>query len=193
MPKEALIRFVLAPDGTVAPDLKERLPGRGVWLTGARGTVEQAVRKGVFARAFKANAKPDASLADLVDALLVRDALQAFAIGIKAGGVVFGFAKIEEALKRRKVAALVHASDGAPDGKRKLDAAFTRERGLFADPVGVFTAAELGLASGRTNVIHAALIEGGASARFLERAARVARYRGGIRSPASDPASNTED
>ena len=32
-PKDELIRFVLGPDGAVVPDLKEKLPGRGVWLT----------------------------------------------------------------------------------------------------------------------------------------------------------------
>ncbi|HLF58858.1 MAG TPA: DUF448 domain-containing protein, partial [Alphaproteobacteria bacterium] len=32
-PKAELVRFVLAPDGTVVPDINERLPGRGLWLT----------------------------------------------------------------------------------------------------------------------------------------------------------------
>ena len=31
-PKDELIRFVFGPDGAVVPDLKEKLPGRGVWL-----------------------------------------------------------------------------------------------------------------------------------------------------------------
>ncbi len=35
--KDELIRFVLGPDGTVVPDLKERLPGRGLWLTASQG------------------------------------------------------------------------------------------------------------------------------------------------------------
>ena len=32
-PPEEMIRFVLAPHGTVTPDLKRKLPGRGVWIT----------------------------------------------------------------------------------------------------------------------------------------------------------------
>jgi hypothetical protein len=35
------------------------------------------------------------------------------------------------------------------------------------------------LASGRTNVIHAALIQGGAARKFLAAASRVERYRKG--------------
>jgi predicted RNA-binding protein YlxR (DUF448 family) len=32
-PRAELVRFVASPDGEVVPDLKECLPGRGMWLT----------------------------------------------------------------------------------------------------------------------------------------------------------------
>ena len=180
-PKTDLIRFVLGPDGIVVPDLKERLPGRGVWLTATYDTVADAAKRKAFGRALKTDAKAPDSLAEQVDGLLTEAALGAFALANKAGEVVFGHTKVEEALRSGRTIALVHASDAAADGCRKLDGkakAATDGQGLPA--ICAFTADELGLASGRTNVIHAALIQGGAAQKFLAAASRVERYRGGI-------------
>lgn len=180
-PKTDLIRFVLDPDGTVVPDLKERLPGRGVWLTANYDTVADAVKRKAFGRALKTDVKVPDDLADRVGSLLNDAALGAFAMANKAGATVFGHSKVEEALQKGRVIALVHASDAAADGCRKLDGkarAVSQGRGLPA--ICAFTADELGLASGRTNVIHAALIQGGAAQKFLAAATRVERYRKGI-------------
>ena len=179
-PKDELLRFVLGPDGTIVPDLKEKLPGRGVWLTAAHDSVAEAVKRKVFARSLKAEAKVPEGLADTVDRLLVDAALAALGLTNKAGEVVFGAAKVEDAIGRGRVLALVHAREAADDGCRKLDGKF---RGMGAETpvpaVRVFTTDELGLASGRTNVIHAALIQGGAALRFLAAASRLERYRNG--------------
>jgi predicted RNA-binding protein YlxR (DUF448 family) len=179
-PKDDLIRFVLGPDGAVVPDLKEKLPGRGVWLTAARDTVADAAKRNVFARALKTQAKPTPDLADLVDRLLAEAALGAFALANKAGEIVFGHAKVEEALAKAPVMALVHAREAAQDGCRKLDGKARAARAGAPIPViGGLGTDELGLASGRTNVIHAALIQGGAARRFLAAAQRLERYRKG--------------
>ncbi len=179
--KDDLIRFVLGPDGAVVPDLKEKLPGRGVWLTAAHETIAEAVKRKAFGRAFKAEAKAQDALPDRVGDLLAEAALRALSLANKAGEVVFGHSKVEEALSKGRVIALIHASDAAEDGCRKLDGkarAATQGRGL--PTICAFTADELGLASGRANVIHAALIQGGAARKFLAAAARAARYRQGI-------------
>jgi predicted RNA-binding protein YlxR (DUF448 family) len=179
-PKEELIRFVLSPDGEVVPDLKERLPGRGVWITAAHDAVADAVKRNVFARGLKTEARAPRDLAEKVDRLLAEAALGALAMANKAGEAVFGMAKIEEALHRGRVKALIHASDAAPDGCRKLDAKFRAGAGPMAPPpVRLFTSDELGLASGRANVIHAAVIQGGAAQKFLAGASRLERYRKG--------------
>lgn len=179
-PRDELIRFVLAPDGTVVPDLKERLPGRGMWLTASRDTVADAVKRKVFARALKSEAKVPEELPAQVERLLAEAALSALALANKAGEAAFGFAKVEEAIARGRVLALIHAREAAEDGCRKLDgkaraaragASIPAVRGLGTD--------ELGLASGRPNVIHAALIQGGAARRFLAAAQRLERYRKG--------------
>ena len=40
-----LIRFVVAPTGEVIPDLKRKLPGRGLWVSASRRTVAEAGRR----------------------------------------------------------------------------------------------------------------------------------------------------
>lgn len=192
-PKDELIRFVLAPDGWVVPDLKERLPGRGVWVTAAHDSVTEAAKRNVFARALKAPAKVPADLAVRLDRLLADSTLGALALANKAGEAVFGMAKIEEAIAKRTVLALIHASDAAEDGCRKLDGRF---KGVYGDatpsPIRLFTSDELGLASGRSNVIHAAVIQGGAAAKFLAGASRLELYRKGSAAFARPIGSDTD-
>ena len=50
-PIDELVRFVVAPDKSVVPDLAERLPGRGLWLSASRETVNTACAKHLFAKA----------------------------------------------------------------------------------------------------------------------------------------------
>ncbi len=179
-PRCELLRFVLGPDGTIVPDLKERLPGRGVWVTAAKDSVAEAGKRNLFARALKTEVTVPQGLADIVERRLKEAALGALALANKAGEVVFGAAKVEEAVGRGNVLALIHASDAALDGCRKLDDKFRRIKGETAlPPVRAFSSDELGLASGRTNVIHAALIQGGAALRFHAAASRLERYRTG--------------
>jgi predicted RNA-binding protein YlxR (DUF448 family) len=179
-PRDELIRFVLDPDGTIVPDLKEKLPGRGVWLTAAREVVAEAAKRNVFARALKTEAKLPADLPTQVDRLLTDAALSALALANKAGEAVFGNAKVEEAIAKGRVLALLHAREAAEDGCRKLDGKARGMRdGAPALAVRALSGDELGLASGRANVIHAALIQGGAARNVLAAASRLERYRKG--------------
>lgn len=178
--KDALIRFVIDPDGTIVPDIREKLPGRGVWLTGAHDTVGDATKRNVFAQTLKTKVSLPENLASQVDGLLAEAALSALALANKAGEVVFGAAKIEETMRKGPVIALIHAKEAAEDGRRKLDGkALAMTGGAPIPAIRIFTEGELGLASGRTNVIHAALIQGGAARKFLAAAARLERYREG--------------
>jgi predicted RNA-binding protein YlxR (DUF448 family) len=181
-PIDELIRFVVSPQGEVIPDLKRKLPGRGLWISASRGTVAEAVRRHQFSRGFKRDVRAAATLPADTEALLVRSATEALAMAAKAGQVVSGFAKVEALLEQGKAEALIHASDGAADGIRKLDAiAGQRSRNIGESPllaiVTVLTSAELDLALGRSNVIHAALLAGPASKTFLSRCQTLVRYR----------------
>ncbi|WGS23707.1 MULTISPECIES: RNA-binding protein [unclassified Bradyrhizobium] len=181
-PIDELIRFVVAPTGEVIPDLKRKLPGRGLWVSASRRSVAEAVRRHQFNRGFKRDVRVAPTLPADTEALLVRSAIDALAMAAKAGEVVSGFGKVEDALNRGETAALIHASDGAADGIRKLDAILrqrSEKRGEspVIGTVNVLTSAELDLALGRANVIHAALLAGPASKTFLSRCQMLVRYR----------------
>jgi len=178
--KDGLIRFVLDPEGQVVPDLAEKLPGRGLWVTAVREMVEKAALKGHFAKAAKAPAKAGPELADLVERLLARRAADALGLARKAGALETGFEKVLTAIERGRIAALVEARDGAEDGRRTLEQRLggVKELGILGDvPVlSPLWADEMGLALGRGNVIHAALIPGRMQAKVVADLARLARY-----------------
>ena len=179
LPADELIRFVAAPDGSIVPDLRRRLPGRGVWVTATAEHVATAERKHLFARAFGGGVTVAPDLAGRVDALLAAAAAGALPLARKAGTLVGGFAKVEAALRREAVVGLIHAREAADDGVARLAAA---ARGRLGEPglpvIRCFAGGQLDLAFGRTNVIHAALLAGPASDNVLARVRRLLRYRG---------------
>ncbi|MEO0670628.1 MAG: RNA-binding protein [Pseudomonadota bacterium] len=175
-----LIRFVRAPDGTVTPDLKAKLPGRGVWIGARHALIDTAVRKRAFSRGFKMDALAAESLADEVGALLQRSAVQALAMATKAGAVVTGFDSVARAIETGGLTALVQACDAAEDGRSKLSRRFVAERAANARTaleIAALTIDELSLATGRANVVHAGLTESRATSAFVQAAQRYARYR----------------
>ncbi len=185
-PVDELIRFVISPQGEVIADIKRKLPGRGLWISASRQTVAEAVRRHQFSRGFKRAVRVAESLVADTETLLGRATIEALAIAAKAGQVISGFAKVEAALTDRKdraaIAALLHASDGSSDGIRKLQALARQNAGINPESpefpaVTALTSAELDLALGRSNVVHAALLAGPASKTFLSRSQTLVRYR----------------
>jgi hypothetical protein len=177
MPEERLIRFVPAPDGSVAPDLARKLPGRGVWIEAKREAVAAAVKKNAFARSAKAPLKPSPDLPDLVEQLLAKRCLEQLGLARREGALISGFEKTLAAIGSGKAAWLVEASDGAHDGRRKLLAAVARSPRPDLPVCGVFTGAELGLATGGENVIHVAVLAGRRAERWTEEVRKLAGFR----------------
>ncbi|WP_020180839.1 RNA-binding protein [Methylopila sp. M107] len=192
-PADELIRFVRAPDGTVVPDLKRALPGRGVWVTATADSVRLAVKRKAFARGFKgaANAAPD--LDAQVAELLLKQTLAMLGFVNKAGLAVAGFSKVESALAEGRVAGLVHASDAADDGVRKVSQAARRHGQDGVASVRLFSGEQLDLALGRSNVVHAAVLVGPVSAAFLARCDAYARYLGMDRTGPDDGPGQADD
>lgn len=182
LPSDRLIRFVVAPDGEVVPDLKRKLPGRGAHVEARRSAVEIAVRKNLFRRAFKGEGRAGADLPDRVDALLARSALGALGLARKAGQLSAGAAKVEAEVRAGRAAALLQALDGAPDGRRKMQgarhAAIQSGRGSPIAVFTLFTTEEMSLALGGANVVHAAVLAGNAGAALLSRLCALENYRG---------------
>ena len=181
-PIDELIRFVVSPSGEAIPDLKRKLPGRGMWVSASHKAVSEAARRHLFGKCFKRNVLVSPSLALDTENLLVRSAVEALAMAAKAGLVVSGFTKVETALEQRQARALIHAADGAADGIRKLDAILGQTARYTDEPhqfpvIDVLTSAQLDLALGRSNVIHAALLAGPAGKTFLSRCQTLVQYR----------------
>ena len=179
-PVSSLIRFVVAPNGEAVADIKSKLPGRGIWITGTRDALSEAIKRKAFAHGFKREVRLQPDLVERTEQLLERAVLDALAIAGKAGLVAAGFAKAVAALGGERVVALLHAAGASPEGIRKLDRAWCRPP--MDEPravIGFLRSEQLDLALNRPNVVHAALLAGRASATFLARCRRLERFRTG--------------
>ncbi|WP_375174100.1 RNA-binding protein [Pseudooceanicola sp.] len=170
-PASGLIRFVVGPEDVIVPDVLEKLPGRGMWVSADRKVLDEASRKHFARAARKAVTVPD-DLLTQVETALVGRVTSLLAMARKSGDAVAGYEKVKDWLGKDYADVLVQASDGSERGKNKLS---TPYGGKF---IGWLTADELGLAFGRETVIHAALGTGGLSKRVVEEAARLKGLRG---------------
>jgi uncharacterized protein len=187
-PVSDLIRFVVGPNGEAVPDVKCKLPGRGVWVTATHEALEEAIKRKAFARGFKRDVRLPSDLAARTDRLLEQSALDALAIAGKGGLVAAGFGKAATALEHKDAVALLHAADASPEGVRKLGAVVRHGPGRPLPVIEFLTSAQLDLALGRPNVVHAALLAGAASDTFLSRAQRLERFRSGGAGDRGNPA-----
>jgi predicted RNA-binding protein YlxR (DUF448 family) len=177
LPEGRLVRFAVAPDGEVVPDVDAKLPGRGMWVRADRNAVEQAALKGLFSRAAGEAVKADTGLAARTEARLVERMLGHLGLGRRAGELILGFDQVERALRGPGSAAvIIEASDAAEDGRRKLQAA-ARSAGVSPFVIGALSSAELSLALGRANVVHAALKSGRIAERLVFDAGRLSGFR----------------
>ena len=170
-PKGGLIRFVVGPDNHIYPDVMEKLPGRGIYVSAAKEALELAQKKGLFSKAAKAKVVAPDDLIAVVDHALVARFGNLMALSRKAGHAVVGFEKVKDWLVQEYAEVLLQASDGSERGKSKLS---TPRYGRF---IGCLTANELGLAFGRESVIHGALASGGLTDGIVETAAKLEAIR----------------
>lgn len=172
--KDGMIRFVVAPDGSIVPDLEERLPGRGHWLTADRAVLEKALSKKLFSKAARRAVRADPAMADRVAGLLRDRCLSLLGLVRRGGHAVAGFEKVRDMLKSGGAAVLLAAVDGAQDGRSKLRALAS---GLPV--VELFDAAAMGAALGRDLAVHASLAPGRLTERFLADCHRYAGFAPG--------------
>lgn len=177
MPENRLVRFAAAPDGTVVPDVATKLPGRGLWVAASKAAIATAVEKKLFGRAAKANVAAAPDLPARTEAALVARMVGDLGLARRSGALVLGFDNVLRALEGPKPPkVLIEAFDGSADGKRKLYAAAHRLE-LECVVIETLTSAELGLALGRENVIHAAVQPGGLAERLIFDAQRLSGFR----------------
>jgi len=177
-----LIRLALSPDGIVLPDVAARAPGRGAWLAPDRAALEKAISgnklKAALSRAFKTGnvGWPD-DLPNRIALALQRQTLDRLGLEARAGHLATGADRIGDAIAAGRACMLLHAADAAEDGRRKLDGRMMAVRGVkgLCLPVG---RAELSLALGRENVVHAALVNQAAASRVAATLQRWCAYMG---------------
>ncbi len=171
-PKRGLIRFVIGPEGQVVPDLAEKLPGRGIWVTADRAAIDKAAAKGLFSRAARAPVSAPDDLGAMTEAGVARRLVELVSLARKTGRAVAGFEKVKGWLAEGRAKVLLQASDGSERGKGKL---WTPTGGRW---FGCLTASELGLSFGRDHVIHGALAAGGLTDKVILEAGRLTGLRG---------------
>ncbi|MBO4521063.1 MAG: RNA-binding protein [Alphaproteobacteria bacterium] len=171
LPMESLIRFGVAPDGALVPDLAHKLPGRGIWVKADREIVETACQKNLFTKAARRKVTCPENMDGLINNLFVKRLQSLLGVAKKAGLVVAGFEKVAEALRKGQVVCLIEATDAAEDGKEKLN---RLNDGLPV--IQVLTADQAAQALGTGTCVHAAMKSGGVSDLFVAEARRFAAY-----------------
>lgn len=163
-----MIRFVVAPDGRIVPDLAARLPGRGIWLSADADVLETARMRGGFAKAARAPVSVPPDLLSGLQAALARRIAEQLGLARRAGQAVAGFTKAREWLERGRVALIVQAADGSPEERARL-------LGAWNGPVlAPLPGAVLGTVFGRERAVHVAVSAGGLAERIRIEADRLA-------------------
>ena len=178
-PVAELIRFVVGPDGRGAR-LKRKLPGRGVWVTASRAAVVEAVKRKAFARSFERTSGCRPTSPASPSGLLRARRSRPWPSPARPGRWSPGSPR-----SRRRSAATRSSAWCMPPMRARTESAKLagalrrRDEPRSAGVVDTFTSAQLDLALGRSNVVHAALLAGPASETFLARARLLERFRSG--------------
>jgi len=186
--REDLIRLALGPDGSVAPDVRARAPGRGAWIGITRAELDAANAKGklkaALQRAFRSSdVKVPADLGERTEAALRKAVLDRLGMEARSGNLITGADRIENAARAGKVHLVIHAEDAGDDGRKRLDQSWRVGGG---GPQGVIFPEGrtiLSLALGRENVVHIALTDPAAASRVRHALARWRAFTG----PTSGP------
>ena len=184
-PAAELIRFVVGPDDVLVPDTDAKAEGRGVWLSVGEKFVAEAIKKKAFAKSLKSNVTVPDDLPALTRLRLEQRFVSALQMARKSGQLLTGAMKVKAALETGEAVALIIATDAAEDGKKKMLATL-KASSKAAEELGLpgadrphfelLDSAQLGLALGIENVIHAAPTQGAAGEAAVKRAEKLARY-----------------
>lgn len=176
LPTTQMIRFVVTPDLEVVPDFSERLPGKFIWITADRGTIQKAIWRNSFASSAKEAVVVPKDLLDRVEAGLNALCLQSLNLARRAGEFRQGFVKVEELLRAGEAGVYIVASDAKENGREKLER-LAKDIPL----VDKWTIAELSEAIGEANVVHIALMQGGIARTFLNTVQKLNAIRSDLK------------
>ncbi len=151
LPKAMLLRFVVAPNKTLTPDIVGKLPGKGVWVRCNQRMVKQAAEKKLFNKAVKAVVVIPSLLEEQVAILLKTHCLNMLSMAKKSGMLVSGYAKLQALQAERKAVLILRAYDSAYAAQEK------KQESGGVPVVTLFSNDELSSTLGCENVVHVAL------------------------------------
>ena len=171
-PKVEMLRFVVSPDDSPVPDLDEKLPGRGLWLSADRDMLNTACARNLFAKRARRQVRADANLAHRVEGLLAKRCIELLQLARRSGVLTVGSDEVGSRLRAGANGLLVLAADGAPTSRRKMAE-------LAPDLVvrDVLSGDELGSVMGRERIVHALVAEGGLAVRLARDLSRLGGFR----------------
>lgn len=161
---EELIRFVLSPDNIVTPDLDEKLPGRGAWVSVSKADLEKAIKNNLFKASFKSNAIILDGLIETIRNALEKKCLNTLNIARRSGDCILGFDKASSAAKNVPIAVYVTAAKGDSDSRKKLENILPNN----AEIVDFWDADVLSANFGTENTNHVVLKRSGIAEKFIK-------------------------
>ncbi len=174
--RDGMIRFVVASDGTLTPDLAETLPGRGLWVTASRDALAAPGLAKAAGRSVRKRVTVPAGLADTVERLLAQRCQATLGLARRAGLVESGFDKVRTAIVAGGATLMLTARDSTGRDSREL----ARRAAALPRPVRIAAAldsAELGAAFGRERQVHVAVADSPLADRLYRDLRRLAGVR----------------
>ena len=171
-PKFDMVRFVIGPDHRPVPDLEEKLPGRGLWLSAEHHVIHTACIKNLFAKRARQRVDIDTAMPDTLVRLLVQRCVRWIELARRAGQTVIGFDEVRRLLAENGSGHLLSAHDGGLDGRKKI-ARLAGERSVL----DALSATEMGGALGRERVVHALVLADGLGKSLVRDMGRLAGLR----------------
>lgn len=170
-PKHGLLRFVVGPENVIVPDLGERLPGRGIWVSADRDALQKAGDKKLFARAAKMQVTVPADLVARVEVLLAKRCMDIIGLAKRSDRLVFGYDRVLEALERGGQGVVLIATD-AGGGRHDV-----LEDAKSVPVTGGLTNSEMGEATGKGVVSFLTIQRGGLAESLLRECERLTGFR----------------
>ncbi len=128
--KKQLIRYVVAPNGTIQVDYRQRLPGRGAYTCFSAQCLLDAVNKKYFQRCFKKNefSTDSAELIEQLKTAVSQKILNLIGMSRKSGQLISGSNMVIDALRKKSsIAAVIIAEDISLEIGKKIAALAERD------------------------------------------------------------------
>ena len=172
-----LLKFVIAPDGSLILDLKDEFPGESFWVTSSRKILEASCKENLFSKASSKKIHIPENFLLQVETLLVKQFNSTIGFCKRSGLLVWGFEKVRTTLLRKKALLRIEALDGSDGEKLKLDSI------TIVPVLQSLYAHEMAATLGRKRLVHCALLKRdkksvmGLASSLKEKSFRLAKFR----------------